>query len=176
MKRISKIIGVFIEMLSGCLCLISVATPVAITIASVWGVIEKTSNQGLWRMIFLIIYLGMIIISIFFIGEYAFVSRVYKPTLLQIFSENALSRLLKSKKILDNHGLTLLSLIAGFNMVFAIVIWNGDGHGLQGTWLFTAGGAPIGISLSAMVPINIQRKIWKVVAEKVGKSIDGPYD
>lgn len=82
MKRGLKLLGIFIEILSRCLCLISITTPLAITIVSVLGVIEKTQKQNFWRIAFLTIYLGLIIISICFAGEYALISLGKKTTLL----------------------------------------------------------------------------------------------
>lgn len=175
MKKGINLFGGFIEIMSSCLCLIAITAPVAITITSLLGVIEKTQKQDFWRIVFFAVFFGLFIISICFAVEYAFISCCGKATLHQLFSENTLPRLLRIAVILD-HGLPLLTLITGINMIFAMIIWKGDGHGLHGTWLFTAGGTPIGISLIAMIPLTIQRKALELASKKMGKSKSSSYD
>lgn len=168
-------VGEPIETISYYLCLIMIAASLFITVVSVLGLIQNTQNQAFWRMIFATIYVTVIIISIFCIGQYMFFSKLHKDKLFELFSENALLRLIRHISKLSS-GRTLQTLILGFNMAFAFIIWNGDGHSLGGTWLFTAGGTPIGISLAAMVPISIQRKVCKIISVKTGILNCEPYD
>lgn len=169
-------LGTALEVLGNCLCLPSTCCSLGITFASIWGIIETTSNMSFWQSAFFAMYLVIISSSLICTGEYIFIKSAHSSTLLNVFGDKTLSNVKKAERILHHIGIAFLSLTCVFNLFFARTIWNGDGHGLAGTWLATAGGTPIIISFIAMIPVCIQRGVWKLLLKKTGKWDYGPYE
>ena len=176
MKVKAHRLGTTLEVLGNCLCLFSSACSIGITFASVMGIVERASSKPFWRLTFLIICLAIVISSLICTGEYISIKLAQSSTLVNIFEDKALSNIKKAERVLQHTGIVWLNLILVFNLFFARIIWNGDGHGLAGTWLYSAGSAPIIISFIAMLPVCIQNAAWKVLLKKTGMWSYGPYE
>ena len=166
MKVKAHRLGTVLEVLGNCLCLLSAACSICITFASILGIVEKAANNLFWRLTFLLMYLATILCSLICAGEYIILKLAHSSTLLNVFENKVLSNIKKAERVLQHTGIVCLNLIFVFNLLFARIIWNGDGHGLAGTWLYSAGSTPIIISFIAMIPVCIQNAAWKVLLKK----------
>ena len=175
MKVKAHWLGTALEILGKCLCLFSAACSIGITLASVLGIVEKTANRPFWQLTFLIMFAGMILSSVICTGEYIVLKLAHRSALLDVFAGKTLANIKKAGSVLRHTGIVWLNLLFLFNLFFARIIWNGDGHGSAGTWLWAAGGTPIMISLTAMLPVCIQSAAWKVLLKKTGMWSDSPY-
>ncbi len=176
MKILSRHTALFLERATGCLCLISIAIAVVITTLSALGLIKNTPNQPFWRKTFFVLFLVLFLVSVICACAYAFVRLSQPATIHQIFDAKALLRIQKAERFLRLDVIPSFTLILGIDMVLAIAIWGGGGHNLHGTWLFTAGGTPIGIYFAALLPLGIQRETWRVLLVKANQWADGPYE
>ena len=175
MKVKAHWLGTALEILGKCLCLFSATCSIGITLASILGIVEKAENRPFWQLTFLIMFAGMILSSVICTGEYIVIRLARSSALLDVFSGKTLSNIKRTESVLRHTGVVWLNLLFVFNLFFARIIWNGDGHGLAGTWLFAAGSTPIMLSLLAMIPVCIQSAAWKVLLKKAGMWSDGPY-
>ena len=153
------------------MCLALAVIPLSITLFSVLGAI-KTGNPVLWRRVFAAVFAVLCIIALLSAGMYLFAARSKKPLLCALFSGY---RLLRYINVL-NWEVGALGIIFVFNLFFARIIWQGDGHKLFGSWVFDAGMRPIQFALACVLLAGLQRKVWKIIGEKTGQLKKSPYD
>lgn len=176
MKAMAQRLGIALKILGNCLCLSSAACSASITLASILGIVEKTSSKHIMELAFLIMYLVIALGSILCVGEYIVIKQTHSSMLLKLFDNRALSTIKNTDRIWRHTGIILLNMTFVVNMIFARFILGGDGHGLAGTWRFKAAGTPVIISFIAMIPVSIQSATWKMLLKKTGKWSDGPYE
>ena len=145
------------------LCLALLISTAGITALSAFRVIENTAAQAEWRTIFYLV--GLVGALAILIGgiQYIILSHNAKRSLLTL-KHPALVSIFERKRKITPGVATFLRMTIIFNSADSYLIWEGGGHGLAGTWKFTAGSAPIVLSFIAMLAIAMQAKILKKMA------------
>ena len=153
------------------MCLALAVIPLSITLFSVPGAI-KTGNPALWRKVFVAVFAVLCIMPLLSAGMYLFAARSRKSLLCALFGG---CRLLRYLNVL-NWEVGALGIIFVFNLFFARIIWQGDGHTVSDNWVFNAGVRPIQFALVCALLAGLQRQMWHVIGKKTGQLKKSPYD
>lgn len=147
------------------LCAIPIILSTFFTVVSIIGMIKATTNKLFWQ--FLVILMLLIIFTAFFISiiEYLLVYMMDQYTLQQIYT-HTVNNLNRSISILSN-AIGFLKVLLLFDLGLALIIWGGDGHGLSGTWRFTAGQIPMVTCFLSIIPLIVQRKTHALIYKKL---------